>query len=449
MAWVAPLLALALVALQAVLGRAVANPDLDTTFGGDGEVTTTFPGPSGASSVAFTSRGILVAGVSSPSGAPAQIALARYRDDGSLDKTFGTNGRVVTGFAAGQVTTADLLVLPSARFVVGATVESGSSARFALARYRPDGSLDHTFGSSGKVVADLGLGAWFLRDVVRQPNGKLVAGGLRITTGAGGGQFGRFALARFLLDGSVDRAYGDHGHVITAFRTGTQGNDPDSGVNGLAMDVQSRTVAAGWTSADSCHYRWALARYLPGGGLDTSFGGDGRVVTAFRHNDSRATAVAIGDDDRITVAGSTTARGCGAGPPPDRGRAAVARYRTSGRLDRSFGGGDGRVATAFLGSEKAAAHYDDMRLMEGGFVAATGSARDTANRRFIVIVGEYVRSGALNPAFSGDGRAKARGPYDVAVGSGITLDPDGRPIVAGSTFGPSHLSRFLVARFLA
>src|SRR5204862_5659457 len=119
----------------------------------------------------------------------------------------------------------------------------------------------------------------------------------------------------------------------------------------------------------------------------------------------------------------TTARGCGANPPPDRGSAAVARYRTFGRLDKSFGG-DGRVATAYLGSERSAAHYDDMRLMEGGFVAATGSANDVADRRFVVIVGEYVRSGARNTSFSGDGQASVRGPYDVAVGIGIIVDPD-------------------------
>ncbi len=446
--WLAPVLAMAVVALQAAPAGAVTSSDLDTSFGGDGEVVTSFGGPSGASAVAFTSRGILVAGVSSPHDAPARIALARYRLNGSLDPTFGGDGKVTTVFKAGQVTTADLLRLPSGRFVVGATVESASNAHFALARYRPNGSLDPSFGTSGKVVAGLGRGRWVLRDVIRQANGKLVAGGMRITTDPDTGrQFGRFALARFLLDGSVDRAYGDDGHVVTAFRTGSVGNDQESGVNGIAVDVQNRTVAAGWTSADSCHYRWALARYLPGGGLDATFGGDGRVVTAFQHNDSRATAVGIGDDNRISVAGSTTARGCDGNPPPDTGSAALARYRAGGRLDQSFGG-DGRVTSVFLGSERANAHYEDLALMEGGFIAATGSAHDGDNQ-FIVVVGEYVRSGLLNKAFSGDGKAKARGPYDVAVGSGIAVDPDGRPIVAGSTFGPRRQSRFLVARFLA
>jgi uncharacterized delta-60 repeat protein len=442
------MLAMVVVALQAAPGGAVTNSDLDTSFSGDGEAVTSYAGPSGASSVAFTSRGILVAGVLSPHDAPARIALARYRVNGSLDPSFGGDGKVTTVFKAGQVTTAHLLRLPSGRFVVGATVESATSAHFALARYRADGSLDPSFGTSGKVVAGLGPGSWFLRDVIRQANGKLVAGGMLITTDPDSGrQFGRFALARFLPDGRVDRAYGHDGHVVTAFRTGPVGADQDSGVNGVAVDVHNRTVAAGWTSADSCHYRWALARYLPGGGLDPAFGGDGRVVTAFQHNDSRATAVGIGDDNRITVAGSTTARGCGGNPPPETGSAALARYREGGRLDQSFGG-DGRVTSVFLGTERADAHYEDLALMEGGFIAATGSAHDGDNQ-FIVVVGEYVRSGVLNHAFSEDGKAKARGPYDVAVGSGISVDPDGRPIVAGSTFGPLHQSRFLVARFLA
>jgi uncharacterized delta-60 repeat protein len=219
-------------------------------------------------------------------------------------------------------------------------------------------------------------------------------------------------------------------------------------VNGLAIDVEDRIVAVGWTSHDSCHYRWALARYRADGGLDATFGGDGRVVTAFGHNDSRAEAVEVGDDNKISVAGSDTARGCGINPPPDTGSAALARYRSNGKLDATFGG-DGRVTTAFIGSERSNAHYEDLRLMEGGFIAATGSAHNTADNVFVVTVGEYVRSGRLNDAFSGDGKAKARGPYDVALGRGIVVDPDGRPVVAGSTFGPRHQSRFLVARFRA
>jgi uncharacterized delta-60 repeat protein len=277
--WLAPLVALVLVALQATAGKAATNPDLDPSFSGDGETTTSFVGPAGAVTVALNGGNILVVGVTAPQSEPGRIALAQYRPDGSLDPGFGSDGRVTTGFTGKQVTTADLVVLPDRRFVVGATVESGSTAHFALARYRPNGSLDPSFGNGGKEVADLGIGAWYLRDVIRLANGKLVAGGARNTTSPGGREFGRFGVARFLPDGSVDRDYGDDGHVVTSFRTRPGGNDQESAANGLAVDVQGRIVAVGWTSPDSCHFRWALARYRPDGGLDTTFSGDGRVLT--------------------------------------------------------------------------------------------------------------------------------------------------------------------------
>jgi hypothetical protein len=148
------------------------------------------------------------------------------------------------------------------------------------------------------------------------------------------------------------------------------------------------------------------------------------------------------------VSGSATHTACAGAPSGDRGSAALARYRPGGGLDTSFGS-DGKVTALFLGTDRAAAHYDDINLMEGGNIAATGAAHDVAHHRFLVIVGEYVRSGNLNKAFSGDGRAKARGPYDVSMGSGLAVNPDGRPLVAGSTFGSRHRSRFLVARFRA
>ena len=82
------------------------------------------------------------------------FALARYNTDGSLDTTFGTNGKVTTDF--GQVSSA---LTPSPSTAVtgscgGATLEC--LCDFALARYNTDGSLDTTFGTDGKVTTDFG-----------------------------------------------------------------------------------------------------------------------------------------------------------------------------------------------------------------------------------------------------------------------------------------------------
>ena len=81
------------------------------------------------------------------------FGLARYNTDGSLDTTFDGDGKVTTDFgdsedARGVAIQAD-----------GKIVAAGSTlGDFALARYNTDGSLDTTFGSDGKVTTDFGDG---------------------------------------------------------------------------------------------------------------------------------------------------------------------------------------------------------------------------------------------------------------------------------------------------
>jgi hypothetical protein len=88
---------------------AIANPaaappgDLDTTFDGDGKVTTGFPGGDDlAGGVALQDDGkIVTAGEAFVSGIGVFFALAQYNPDGSLDPTFGGDGKVTTDFTGG------------------------------------------------------------------------------------------------------------------------------------------------------------------------------------------------------------------------------------------------------------------------------------------------------------------------------------------------------------
>jgi uncharacterized delta-60 repeat protein len=79
---------------------------------------------------------------------------------------------------------------------------------------------------------------------------------------------------------------------------------------------------------------FAVHRYTPEGGVDSSFGRDGKVFTDFGAP-ARADALAVQANGKVVVAGS---RGFD--------DFAVARYTSSGRLDGSFGRG-GRVTTDF------------------------------------------------------------------------------------------------------
>jgi uncharacterized delta-60 repeat protein len=76
----------------------------------------------------------------------------------------------------------------------GKIVAAGGNLDFALARYNPNGTLDLSFGSGGKVLTDFGSGSEDLgRAVALQPDGKIVAAGMST---AGVAHF-NFALARY------------------------------------------------------------------------------------------------------------------------------------------------------------------------------------------------------------------------------------------------------------
>ena len=133
--------------------------DLDTTFGTGGIVTTGFGAASDyARGVAVQSDSkIVVAGYSS-NGTQDVFALARYNTDGSLDTSFGGNGQVTTAFGFGHDRAYSVAVQSDGKIVVAGDSSNGLNDDFAVARYNTDGSPDTSFGAGGKVTTAVGSG---------------------------------------------------------------------------------------------------------------------------------------------------------------------------------------------------------------------------------------------------------------------------------------------------
>jgi len=90
---------------------------------------------------------------------PFSFALARYNDDGSLDRTFGTDGTVRTGSRAFAPPTPLPTRSPFSRTARSSLPPgTGRGCRFsvAVARYDIDGSLDQAFGTDGKITTRVG-----------------------------------------------------------------------------------------------------------------------------------------------------------------------------------------------------------------------------------------------------------------------------------------------------
>ena len=84
-----------------------------------------------------------------------QFALARYTRDGSLDTSFGTGGKVTTEFGVKFNGAGAVEIQGDGKIVVAGGAAGGpTGADIALARYNGDGSLDTSFGTGGKVVTD-------------------------------------------------------------------------------------------------------------------------------------------------------------------------------------------------------------------------------------------------------------------------------------------------------
>jgi uncharacterized delta-60 repeat protein len=310
------------------LVRYNTNGSLDLGFGVGGKTSTDFGASDGIRAIALQTDGKIVAVGITINGTTSDFALARYNQNGSLDTSFGTAGKVVTDFFGG-FDDADAIVLQSdGRIVVVGEAFAGDaeSFNFALARYNTNGSLDPGFGSGGKVSTDFG-GVDFGTGAALQPDGKIVAVGSSES---------QFALARYNNDGSLDSGFGSGGKVITAFPSGL------GDATAVTLQGDRKILVAGYSG----FYDFTLARYESNGNLDSSFGSGGTVITDFFGSSDQGLAVALQSDGKAIVAGAVF-------NPSGSTDFGLARYNTSGNLDSSFGS-NGRVTTDFSGLEDQA-----------------------------------------------------------------------------------------------
>jgi uncharacterized delta-60 repeat protein len=343
------------------LARYDPDGSLDTTFSGDGRVTTNFTSRfDGAFSVAIQADGKIVAvGESGGTGAGdgARFALARYDADGTLDATFGGDGKVTTNVSRGADIIFGLAIQPADDKIVVTGRTAGSGGRIAVARYDPDGTLDATFGGDGKVATNLTRGEDRADELAIQPlDGKIVVAGAAnyLSNRA------RFTVVRYEADGTLDATFDGEGKVMTDMTS------TFDAAFGVAIQADGKIVVAGQAAN-----RMGLARYDTGGSLDNTFGGDGKVTTNFTSELDYADDVAIqAGDGRIIAAGAIRFFG------PDA-RFAMARYDTNGALDSTFGG-DGRVTTDF--SARSGGIFNIAIQPGDAKIVAVGSAGGSGGR---------------------------------------------------------------------
>ena len=340
------------------LARYHPDGSLDQTFGDGGLVTTDLNELETSNAVAIQPDGkIVVAGSISRLDRTHDFLVIRYNEDGTLDSSFGQGGVVTTDFYNTMEFAADMAITPNGEIVVAGTIYWGlPRIDFAIARYKANGDLDETFGSSGKVTFGLESAQESLSAMALSSKGEIVLVGDTITP-----QPEVFNIdcivVRLNRDGSPDASFGVDGRVITDFSAVDRFSD-------VALTSKGEIVAVGTVEPLSPpRFDFVIARYDRHGSLDQSFGTGGVVFTDFSVRDDFAFSVAVRPNGRIVVAG-TSGNVIGS----NENDFALARYERDGNLDQSFGS-DGLVTTDFFGDTdevKAIAILPSGRIIAAG-----------------------------------------------------------------------------------
>jgi uncharacterized delta-60 repeat protein len=232
-----------------------------------------------------------------------------------------------------------------------------------------------------------------------------------------------FALARLLPGGGLDATFGVGGKVTTAF--GPSGDE----LRGLELQPDGKIVAAGYadTAADiNTQLVFAMARYLPNGMLDATCDGDGKVtVPVGLKGHAEAQDVAIQSDGKILLTGHAK------GPSADW-KLAAARFTATCARDPAFNG-IGQVMTNFGPGPTNDEGYEFALDASGRIVMVgriCGMAVDVCD--FGVL--RYLPNGVPDASSSGDGKVvTSMGVNTTDSLHAVAIQSDGRIVVAGKS----------------
>ena len=271
--------------------RFTANGRPDTTFGGgDGKLAVAFAHDMYPYDLAALPGGkFLVSGELILSDSNSAMLVAQIRAGGRLDRTFGGgDGVVTTEFRVENDAAWRILVDPSGRPVVaGWTLEVGVMATdVAVARYTPDGRLDHSFSGDGKFVLRVFAGD-------EDSAAGMALRGTKIVLGiAASSAHEHMAFARLLENGTMDPTFGGgDGFVMGPAHDGRRLRD-------IGLDSHARLLAA----AEDSTGQILVGRYMPNGRRDLGYGSFGFAHAAFA-TAPLLTGLAVTPADRAVVVG--------------------------------------------------------------------------------------------------------------------------------------------------
>lgn len=333
-------------------------------------------------------------------------SAAQLLQAGNLDNTFGNAGKIRDGFGSGYDKGRDLVIQPDGKIVVVGNSADGNFGGISVARYNADGTPDYSFGNSGKTL-NTALKA-LSQAVALQTDGKIVVTGETRETKS------VFFAVRFNSDGSVDKGFGVGGTTTVQFGT----------LNDRAVDISilpdGKIILAGTTAINYgiYDYDFAFARLKSDGSLDVKFGNSGKIVSKITNNTDVLTSIAVQTDGKILAVGKSDSI---TGFPFPSSAFTVVRYDQDGTIDRRFGN------NGIISIYGYYAQANSVVLQSDGKIVVAGA------RKFNdPIVARFLADGRPDSSFGASGIVSLPLIEDQYSLKDIAIQPDGKIVGIGS-----------------
>lgn len=398
------------------LARYNQDGSLDTSFGTGGKITQDFSASSDEARALeiLVDGSILVVGVSwDPFGMSNNIALAYFDSRGQPKRNFpGMEHRLTLDIGTNtddQPYAIGFRGHPDEEDDSDITIAGRSGNSFFIVRYLLNGTLDTSFSSDGKRTYNIGTGRDEARSLAFSGNSTILAGS-SVQAGTGTITHTDFALLKVGNAGAPDTDFGSNGRVLTGFTA-----NANDGINAIILteDATPKIWAAGYAN-DGTFDKFAVARYnINNGNLDTSFSSNGKHTYDFGENASDvANAIDIGLDGSVVVAGKANGTQFG-----------VVDVGATGTIGRSF-------LSHIYGADEATA----VKSTPGSDIIAAGYAKVGSHTDFAVVQYDWKTAGAEHAEYFGHGGVVIT-RFGAAIDSARDIDigRDDEIIVAGQT----------------
>ena len=421
--------------------------DLDPEFGEGGKLVIPLDvdGLSDARLVIQPDGKLLVAAnVNTTEGAPSTIIVLRLLPDGSPDASFDGDGRLEVSVAGEHLFLGPLLLQPDGNILVVGTanVVGTATRRIFMARFLPDGSPDISFGEGGMVHEETYPGGLIEEAAAAGllQDGSILVSGTVVNNEFIGEYDAGIYVARFLPDGSLDESFGQNGFGLDLFELSE--SELVSGVRDLVIQPDGKIVVVGQAGDDLGN--WMIRRFHPDGSFDDGllFPVDDSCHECF----DVAYSVFVLPDGNLLVGGNQSRTTTVDGNTIWLATGfAVMRFGPDLSRDEGFGEG-GEVFTNFPGSDNDAAYA--MALQADGSILLAGQQRVTDD----FALARYNKDSSLDTSFGEAGLVTIDfGGFDIATA--VAIQPDGKIVAAGPSWvrdaeGNDHRSLVLV-RYLS